>query len=253
MTSGGMGGYSYRMILYKTHLTSLRRIFAGKGLIVALIVGFLAVESIVAACFLSLMHFKTSNNWASKSEQVLIEVERMRSIVTGAETHQRGYLITGSDEYLAPYREALDMLQEQIRRVGSLTRDNRMQQDRVAFLATQVDQRSDEMEQAIALRRTKGLPGAKSIVTQNQQNRTMETIHDITGQIRDEETRVLARNRADSEAWALTTGSLALVFFLLNAVVFALCGVVMKLALSSHAQTERLVDALRPSGTPAAR
>lgn len=241
------------MILYETHLTWLRRILAGKGLIIALIVGFLAVESIVAACFLSLMHFKTSNNWATRNEQVLIELERVRSIVSGAETHQRGYLITGSDNYLAPYREALDMLQEQIRRIGSLTRDNNLQQDRVAYLATQVDQRSDEMEQAIALRRTKGLPGAKSIVTQNQLNRTMDTIHDITEQIRDEEARVLARNRADSEAWALTTGSLALVFFLLNAIVFALCGVVMKLALSSHAQTIRLVDALRPSTTPATR
>lgn len=248
-----MGGYCYMMILYETHLTWLRRIFAGKGLIIALVVGFLAVESIVAACFLSLMHLNTSNNWATRSEQVLIEVERMRSIVTGAEAHQRGYLITGSDEYLAPYREALDMLQEQIRRIGSLTRDNSMQQDRVAYLATQVDQRSDEMEQAIALRRAKGLPVAKSIVTQNRQNRTMDTIHDITGQIRDEETRVLARNRADSEAWTFTTGSLALVFFLLNAVVFALCGLVMKLARSSQAQAERLVHALRPSATSAAR
>lgn len=129
------------MILYETHLTWLRRILAGKGLIIALIVGFLAVESIVAACFLSLMHFKTSNNWATRNEQVLIELERVRSIVSGAETHQRGYLITGSDNYLAPYREALDMLQEQIRRIGSLTRDNNLQQDRVAYLATQVDQR----------------------------------------------------------------------------------------------------------------
>lgn len=231
----------------------LRRILAGKGLIIALVVGFLAVEAIVAACFLSLMHLKTSNNWATRSEQVLIELERVRSIVTGAETHQRGYLITGSEEYLAPYREAIDMLQEQIRRIGSLTRDNSMQQDRVAYLATQVDQRSDEMELAIVTRQTKGLPNAKSVVTQNRQNRTMDTIHDITGQIRDEESRVLARNRTDSEAWAFTTGSLALVFFLLNAVVFTLCGVVMKLALSSQAQAERLVQALRPSATPATR
>ena len=241
------------MILYETQLTWLRRIFAGKGLIMALVVGFLAVESIVAACFFSLMHFKTSNNWATRSEQVLLEIERMRSIVTGAETHQRGYLITGSDEYLAPYRQSLDMLQEQIRRIGSLTRENSLQQDRVAFLATQVDQRSDEMEQAVALRQTKGLPGAKSIVTQNRQNRTMDTIHDITGQILDEETRVLARNRADSNAWAFTTGSLALVFFVLNAVVFALCGVVMTLALSSQAQADRLVRALRPPPTAATR
>ena len=231
----------------------LRRICADKSLIIALVVGFLAVESIVAAGFLSLLHFKTSNNWATRSEQVLIELERMMSTVTGAETNQRGYLITGSDQYLAPYREAIDTLEAQIRRIGSLTRDNNMQQDRVAYLATQVEQRSDEMDQAIFTRRTKGLPLAKSVVTVNQQNRTMDTIQDITGQIREEETRVLARNRADSEGWAFTTGSFAVVFFLLNAVVFALCGVVMKMALTSQVQAERLVQTLRPSATPATR
>lgn len=231
----------------------LQRMCAGKGLLIALAVGFIAVESIVAACFLSLVHFKTSNNWATKNEQVLIELERMMSTVTGAETNQRGYLITGSDQYLEPYREAVETLEAQVRRIGSLTRDNHMQQDRVAYLATQVEQRSDEMDHAIVTLRTKGLPFAKSVVAVNQQNRTMDTIQDITGQIREEETRVLARNRADSEAWAFTTGSFAAVFFLLNAVVFTLCGVVMKMALASQAQTERLLQAMRPSTTPATR
>ncbi len=230
-----------------------QRLWAGKGLIIALVAGFLAVESIVAACFLSLMHAKTSNNWATRSEQVLIELERMRSTVAGAETHQRGFIITGSDEFLGPYRDAIDALQDQIRRIGGLTRDNTVQQDRLAYLAAQVGQRSEEMDRAIVTRQTQGLPVAKSVVAQNRQNRTMDTIHDIAGQIRDEEARVLARNRADSEAWTLTTGSLALVFFLLNAVVFTLCGVVIKLALSSQAQAERLVQALHPSETQAAR
>lgn len=208
----------------------LRRLLAGKGLMIVLAVGFIAVESIVVASFLSLVHFKTSNHWATKSEQVLIELERMRSAVAGAETQQRGYLITGSDEYLPPYRQAIDTLDTQLRRIGSLTRDNSLQQDRVALLATQVEQRGDEMDQAIATRRTKGLPHAKSVVAANQQNRTMETIQDIATQIRDEETRVLQRHRADSEAWAFTTGSFAVAFLILNAVVFTLCGVVMKLA-----------------------
>lgn len=233
---------------------SLNQFYTGKGLIISLVVGFLAVESIVAAGFLSLVHFKTSTNWAAKSEQVLIEVERMRSAVAGAETQQRGYLITGSDEYLPSYREAIDTLETQLRRIGSLTRDNTLQQDRVAFLATQVEQRSDEMDQAIATRRTKGLPSAKSVVAVNHQNRTMDTIQEITGQIRDEENRTLAKHRADSDAWAFTTGSFAVAFFLLNAVVFTLCGVVMKLALGSQAQAERLLQVFRPSSTtPATR
>lgn len=225
----------------------LRRLLAGKGLIIVLAVGFIAVESIVVASFLSLVHFKTSNTWATKSEEVLLELERMMIAVSGAETNQRGYIISGSDDYMPPYREALVTLEDQLRRVGSLTRDNRLQQDRVAFLATQVEQRSDEMEQAIVTRRTKGLPPAKSVVEANQHNQTMETIQEIAAQIRDEETRILQRHRADSEAWAFTTGSFAVAFFILNAVVFTLCGLVMKLALSSQSQADRLLRTLRPS------
>lgn len=232
---------------------ALNRLYTGKGLVITLVVGFIAVEAIIAAGFLSFVHFKTSTNWATKSEQVLIELERMSGTVAGAETQQRGYLITGSDEYLPSYREAIDTLETQLRRIGSLTRDNGLQQDRVAFLATQVEQRSDEMDQAIVTRRTKGLPVAKSVVSVNHQNRTMDTIQEITGQIRDEENRLLARHRADSEAWALTTGSFAVAFFLLNAVVFTLCGLVMKLALSNQSQAERLLQILRPSTAPGAR
>ena len=232
----------------------LHRLFAGKGLIIALAVGFIAVESIVAASFLSLLHFKTSNNWATKSEQEMLELERMMSAVAGAETSQRGYIITGSDEYLAPYREAVVTLEDQIRRIGGLTRDNSIQQDRVAYLATQVEQRSEEMDQAIVTRRSKGLLYAKSAVAVNQQNRTMDTIQDISAQIRKEETRVLERHRADSEAWAFTTGSFAAVFFLLNAVVFTLCGIMIKMALTSQAQAERLLHSFQaPQATPATR
>ncbi|MBA5870488.1 MAG: hypothetical protein GDA68_10895 [Nitrospira sp. CR2.1] len=231
----------------------LHRLLAGKGLIIVLAVGFIAVESIVVASFLSLVHLKTSNTWATKSEEVLLELERMMIAVSGAETNQRGYIISGSDDYMPPYREALVTLEDQLHRVGTLTRDNRLQQDRVAFLATQVEQRSDEMDHAIVTRRTKGLPPAKSVVEANQHNRTMETIQEIAAQIRDEETRVLQRHRADSEAWAFTTGSFAVAFFILNAVVFTLCGLVMKLALSSQSQAERLLRTLRPSTTATTR
>ena len=39
-----------------------RRLLAGKGILLALVVGFVAAESIVAACFLSLVHFTDSTN-----------------------------------------------------------------------------------------------------------------------------------------------------------------------------------------------
>ena len=197
---------------------SFRGVWSGKGLLITLIVGFIAVESIVAAGFLSLLHFKTSANWVSQSQHVLLELERMMGTVTGAETNQHAYIITGSDDYLPPYRDAMDTIDHHIQRIGSLTRRDAVQQNRVAYLVNQIDQRSEEMDQAIVTRRTKGLPYAKSIVAGNRQTGTMDAIQDVVGQIREEETRILERHRADSEAWAITTGSFAAVFFLLTAI-----------------------------------
>ena len=74
---------------------SLNRIYTGKGPSSCVSRRILAVEAIVAAGFLSLAHFKTSTNWATKSEQVLIELERMKSAMIGAETQQRGYFDHG--------------------------------------------------------------------------------------------------------------------------------------------------------------
>ncbi len=110
------------------------------------------------------------------------------------------------------------------------------------------------MDHAIVTRRTEGLPLAKSVVVGNQQNRTMDAIHDIAGQIREEETRVLERHRTDSEAWALTAGSFTVAFFLVTAVLFTLCGVIMKMAFTTQAQAERLIQALpHPSTAPIIR
>ena len=61
----------------------------------------------------------------------------------------------------------------------------------MAVLADQVSKRSDEMDRAIVTRRTHGLPFAKSVVAVAERNRTMDMIHAIAGQIREEGTRML--------------------------------------------------------------
>jgi CHASE3 domain sensor protein len=228
-----------------------RRLLAGKGLLISLIVVFVAVESIVAACFLSLVHFKNSTNWMAQSQHVLLELERLVGNIVEAETHQRAYLLTGSEEYLPSYRDAIDTFDHHIRQIGGLTRRDRRQQDRVAYLATQIEQRSDEMDQVIVTRRTKGLPHAKSLVVANQLNGTMSAIEDITGQIREEETRLLERHKAESDVWAFTTGSFAAVFFLLTAILFVLCGIIMKMALASQEQAERILK-IQQQSSPSA-
>lgn len=228
----------------------LRRLYAGRGLMISLCLAFVAVESIVAACFLSLVHLKTAHNWVEKSHNLSLEIERAMNAVAGAETNQRGYLITGSDHYLASYRDALDTIGIQIQHLGSMTGNNANQRDRIVYLTAQVRQRLDELDSAIVTRRNESPPFAKSAVGVNQYHVTSEALHEIAWQIREEETRALERHRADSEAWAVTTGSFAVALSLVTAVVFALCGVIIKMAMMSQAHAERILQNLPRISTP---
>ena len=45
-----------------------------------------------------------------RARQLLVVTDELISTVKDAETGQRGYLLTGSDEYLAPYSTALAMI-----------------------------------------------------------------------------------------------------------------------------------------------
>ena len=47
---------------------------------------------------------------ASRNRSIIVALENTISLVTEAESGQRGYLITGEPEYLEPYRKALAKL-----------------------------------------------------------------------------------------------------------------------------------------------
>jgi CHASE3 domain sensor protein len=53
-----------------------------------------------------------------------------------AETGQRGFLLTGQDTFLEPYRRALAWLDQQVQTLKDKTQDNPRQQARIGELET---------------------------------------------------------------------------------------------------------------------
>ena len=53
------------------------------------------------------------------------------SMMNDAETGQRGYLITGQEDYLEPYHAAVAAIGKSVQRVKQLTEDNPRQQARI--------------------------------------------------------------------------------------------------------------------------
>src|SRR5258708_4987148 len=66
----------------------------------------------------------------SHSHEVLAELESALSTLADAETGQRGYLITGVESYLDPYKMAIVDINHQLLHIGQLTADNPRQRAR---------------------------------------------------------------------------------------------------------------------------
>ena len=84
-------------------------------------------------------------------------IKELNLAIRRAETGQRGFLLTGEDEYLAPYQAALGrvaFLQGELQR---LTADNPAEQDRLRNLSPVVQHKLEELAQTIQLRRDLGL------------------------------------------------------------------------------------------------
>jgi CHASE3 domain sensor protein len=70
------------------------------------------------------------------SQNVRNALENILSLTKDAETGQRGYIITGEPIYLEPYNAAITTINERIKLLEQLTRDNPVQQTHLAALKT---------------------------------------------------------------------------------------------------------------------
>jgi hypothetical protein len=68
------------------------------------------------------------------------------SLLTDAETGQRGLLITGDTSYLQPYEAALASIPKYLQQLRQLTSDNRRQQENLAALDGLIRQKLDELK-----------------------------------------------------------------------------------------------------------
>lgn len=223
----------------------LQRIFSGKAVWIGLLVAFVAIQAIAAAGFLSLLHFRSATQWVVHTQQVLLELESVGNSLLNVETGQRGYVLTGAEHYLNPYRESLKSIQQHLRRLDDLTKDNPTRNKQVGALENQVGERLSEIGHVIMIRHTDGLPAAQNQLETHHDKQTMGSVSQIIGQIRDQEQELLQARSADSTTWALTAGAFSVVIFLVMFAVFGLSLAITSLALMTHRQAKYALHSLQ--------
>jgi PAS domain S-box-containing protein len=173
-----------------------------------------------------------------RARQVVNSTSELLSALKDAETGQRGFVITGAEDYLAPYNNALTNLPGIRTRVHAALEGEPRPGD-LPDLDSLVDAKMAELARTIALRRTAGFEAAKQVVVTNKGRDLMEGIRARCAAI------VEVSDREVAAALAIANeqeSRLAFIVFGGGALLLVIAVLATVVILSSLAQREKLFN-----------
>jgi methyl-accepting chemotaxis protein len=179
--------------------TFARKLGAGYGLaglvlLTICVVGFRTTDRLIE-----------NDELVGHTQSVRTKLARLQAALTDAETGQRGYLLTGSDAYLAPYEAALSEIKTLLDDTRTLTADNPDEQRRLAAMEPVIAAKLAELKQTIELRRGGGLDAALKVVADNQGKSLMDQLRSQVGEADRVAAALLERRAAQARATAAWT------------------------------------------------
>lgn len=170
---------------------------------------------IAALAYRTIGQLQSNSQSVAHAQEVLEALERLASTVKDAETGHRGYLLTGKDEYLAPYNAARPQLHDEIERIADLTADNPSQQARIPQLRNLISDKLDGLAKKVALRREGNPDAALQLVQSDEGRLLMEEIRSLVNQMEEDERDLLSdRKWANGHAFrAAFLSAMAIGFF----------------------------------------
>ncbi|WAM26002.1 methyl-accepting chemotaxis protein [Myxococcus sp. NMCA1] len=141
-------------------------------------------------------------------------IREVRALLMDAESGQRGFILTGDESYLVPYREAAVALQNDLSRLRDAMADHPNQRARLNRLEPIVTQRVNRLEEGIRLRRQEGLEAGAKFIQTGQGREAMHQVKQVIDEMlvaeqeRWDEHATAARDMAQRVLWVLGIGTL---------------------------------------------
>ena len=158
---------------------------------------------------------------ATRQVQQTLEIDKqlnqIQTLVTDAETGQRGFLLTGRLTYLDPYVAARRELGPALDRLAAVTATNPVQQRAIANLKTEIATKLGELQQTVDLRVANRPDAALAIVNNDSGKETMASIRGILAGMSEEERRLFAQRTARAASlnefgqWAVIASTLLVI------------------------------------------
>lgn len=121
--------------------------------------------------------------WA-EATQLGESLDRVFSSLQDAETSQRGFLLTGNETYLEPFRNTEASLSTDFNQLAALAMQDRLLQNDVLKLRGLTELKMAEMKESIKIRREKNLSAAIAHVNTGKGKETMDQIRAVVKRLR---------------------------------------------------------------------
>ncbi len=132
---------------------------------------------IVILSYQSWVAFGARSEQLSITRQIEDGTDALLSSLKDAETGQRGFLLTGNDRYLEPYRKALAEMPVTLKTLADVARTSHPAEARqIDALKPLIQAKLDELQQTIDMRRSKGLDAALAVVQSDRGQAIMDQI-----------------------------------------------------------------------------
>lgn len=168
----------------------------------------LILTVIGALVALSFYQFKEQQRWVEHTYEVIGKIQSLVSSIEAIQSSQRGYVITGLEEYLAPYTISLQKIEEDLAALDLLIMDNGKQKARFDRLKSQLAARTQFAGNVIAAYKEKGEQAGFALVRTGTGKREMDEIRETASTMIAEEQHLLsARRLATSRAIDIAMGT----------------------------------------------
>jgi methyl-accepting chemotaxis protein len=181
----------------------------GKKIAAGFAIAFMLLAAIGFAAYRSIATLTKTSYLVTHSHLVMENIAGALSQLKDAEIGQRGFVITGDDTFLEPYRSGTGSLAQIFKDLRELTADNQNQQKRIDEAEPLMTSKLAELKRSIDLRRSGGFEPAMKLVVSGEGKTSMDGLRRVLGQMAGEE-RGLLKQRADEVEAAARSATLTI-------------------------------------------
>src|SRR5277367_3068559 len=188
----------------------------GSAIVAVLLVSAISYRGVVVS--------NESGHWVRHTQEVLENLRSVLAEMQRAESSYRGYVLTGDENSLQDFHDAIARVEQTEINIGNLTVDNATQRRNMPHLVRLGDQEIQFAESMIALRREKGMEAAAEAVRGGEGARIMGEFQDVVSQMEAEESRLLVLREAEAQRRLLQTKAILIIGTVLGLLIAAAAG-----------------------------